>query len=160
MNPKCSQNVLAPGAVQRNVMRIKAESLDHEFERDKMFPEWHGWHAARRGLGTNLYRLGLPEKTIQAILRHANVSTTKHVLHQERSRWFDLREIDRKGGRTLVILLVAGEKSTQRSAIQTAKAYWRSAKTAGKGLWEFGLMECPSDRCRKRMLSWAEHLPD
>lgn len=52
------------------------ERLDHEFERDKMLPEWHGWHAARRGLGTNLYRLGVPEKTIQAILRHANVSTT------------------------------------------------------------------------------------
>jgi hypothetical protein len=49
---------------------------DHIFERDKAFPEWHGWHAARRGLGTNLYRLGVPEKTIQAILRHANVSTT------------------------------------------------------------------------------------
>jgi hypothetical protein len=51
-------------------------SPDHKFERDKMLPEWHGWHAARRGLGTNLYRLGVPEKTIQAILRHANVSTT------------------------------------------------------------------------------------
>ena len=38
-----------------------------------MLPEWHGWHAARRGLGTNLYRLGVPEKTIQA-LRYANVS--------------------------------------------------------------------------------------
>jgi len=49
---------------------------DHAFERDKILPEWHGWHAARRGLGTNLYRLGVPEKTIQAILRHANVSTT------------------------------------------------------------------------------------
>lgn len=49
---------------------------EHKFERDKSLPEWHGWHAARRGLGTNLYRLGVPEKTIQAILRHANVSTT------------------------------------------------------------------------------------
>jgi len=49
---------------------------DHSFERDASRPEWHGWHAARRGLGTNLYRLGVPEKTIQAILRHANVSTT------------------------------------------------------------------------------------
>jgi integrase len=48
----------------------------HSFERDAGRPEWHGWHAARRGLGTNLYRLGVPEKTIQAILRHANVSTT------------------------------------------------------------------------------------
>jgi len=26
-------------------------------------------------LGTNLFRLGVPEKSIQAILRHANVST-------------------------------------------------------------------------------------
>jgi integrase len=38
--------------------------------------EWHGWHAFRRGLGTNLYRIGTPDKTIQAILRHSNVSTT------------------------------------------------------------------------------------
>ena len=49
---------------------------DHKFERDKILPEWHGWHAARRGLGTNLYRMGVPEKTTQGILRHANVSTT------------------------------------------------------------------------------------
>jgi len=54
----------------------KDTAPDHEFVRDKILPEWHGWHAARRGLGTNLYRLGVPEKTIQAILRHANVSTT------------------------------------------------------------------------------------
>jgi integrase len=53
-----------------------SDSHDHGFVRDKILPEWHGWHAARRGLGTNLYRLGVPEKTIQAILRHANVSTT------------------------------------------------------------------------------------
>ena len=38
--------------------------------------KWHGWHAFRRGLGTNLYRIGTPDKTIQAILRHSNVSTT------------------------------------------------------------------------------------
>jgi len=38
--------------------------------------EWRGWHAFRRGLATNLYRIGVPERTIQAILRHANVSTT------------------------------------------------------------------------------------
>ena len=38
--------------------------------------QWHGWHAFRRGLATNLYRLGAPDKTVQAILRHANVSTT------------------------------------------------------------------------------------
>lgn len=49
---------------------------DHKFVRDSSRPEWHGWHAARRGLGSNLYALGVPEKVIQEILRHANVSTT------------------------------------------------------------------------------------
>ena len=49
---------------------------DHEFERDNRLPVWHGWHAARRGLGTNLYRLGVHDKVIQAILRHSNVSVT------------------------------------------------------------------------------------
>ncbi len=43
--------------------------------------QWHGWHALRRGLSSNLYRLGVPDKTIQAILRHANVATTlKHYV--------------------------------------------------------------------------------
>jgi integrase len=37
---------------------------------------WPGWHAFRRGLATNLYRLGVADKTIQSILRHANLSTT------------------------------------------------------------------------------------
>jgi len=48
----------------------------HPYKRDNSIPEWHGWHAARRGLGSNLYRLGVPELVIQRILRHANVSTT------------------------------------------------------------------------------------
>lgn len=49
---------------------------DHPFKRDGRIPEWYGWHAARRGLGSNLYRLGVPDMVIQRILRHANVSTT------------------------------------------------------------------------------------
>ena len=49
---------------------------DREYKRDGRIPEWHGWHAARRGLGSNLYHLGVPEMVIQRILRHANVSTT------------------------------------------------------------------------------------
>jgi integrase len=40
---------------------------------------WQGWHAFRRGLATNLHRLGVPDKTIQAILRHANISTTQNI---------------------------------------------------------------------------------
>lgn len=52
------------------------QKADHEYKLDKSIPEWHGWHAARRGLGSNLYRLGVPDMVIQRILRHANVSTT------------------------------------------------------------------------------------
>lgn len=48
----------------------------HKYERAACLPEWHGWHAARRGLGSNLYRLGVPDMVTQRILRHANVSTT------------------------------------------------------------------------------------
>lgn len=51
-------------------------NADHEYKRDSRIPEWHGWHAGRRGLGSNLYRLGVPDMVIQRILRHANVSTT------------------------------------------------------------------------------------
>jgi integrase len=40
--------------------------------------QWHGWHAFRRGLATNLHRLGVPDKTIQRILRHANVAVTQN----------------------------------------------------------------------------------
>jgi integrase len=41
--------------------------------------EWHGWHAFRRGLATNLHRLGVSDKVIQQILRHANVTTTINI---------------------------------------------------------------------------------
>jgi integrase len=37
---------------------------------------WHGWHAFRRGLATNLHTLGVDDKTIQAILRHSNIGLT------------------------------------------------------------------------------------
>src|SRR5215472_2636568 len=50
------------------------QSVPYKYKRDAAFPKWHGWHAARRGLGSNLYRLGVAEKVIQRILRHANVS--------------------------------------------------------------------------------------
>jgi integrase len=38
---------------------------------------WKGRHAYRRGLATNLHALGVDDKTIQAILRHEDVSTTQ-----------------------------------------------------------------------------------
>jgi integrase len=55
---------------------IQHGAANHHCNRDANLPEWHGWHAARRGLGSNLYRLGVPDMVIQRILRHANVNTT------------------------------------------------------------------------------------
>jgi hypothetical protein len=40
---------------------------------------WRGWHAFRRGLATNLHRLGVDDKTIQTILRHGSVQTTREI---------------------------------------------------------------------------------
>jgi integrase len=51
----------------------------HAFKLDTWIPRWHGWHAFRRGLATNLHALGVDDKTIQAILRHSNVGLTQNV---------------------------------------------------------------------------------
>jgi integrase len=40
---------------------------------------WHGWHAFRRGLATNLHHLGADDKTIQGILRHSSLATTQAI---------------------------------------------------------------------------------
>ena len=38
---------------------------------------WHGFHAFRRGLATNLHALGVDDLTIQKILRHSDVAVTQ-----------------------------------------------------------------------------------
>jgi hypothetical protein len=48
--------------------------MPHKFERNKVLPEWRGWHAFRRGLATNLNRLGVDHSVIQRILRHSTVA--------------------------------------------------------------------------------------
>jgi integrase len=51
----------------------------HVFQRDSSLPLWHGWHAFRRGLATNLHDLGIDDKTIQGILRHSNIGITQNI---------------------------------------------------------------------------------
>jgi integrase len=46
----------------------------------------HGWHALRRGLGTNLHDSGVQDKTIQAILRHSNVFVTQSYYIKTRQK--------------------------------------------------------------------------
>ena len=64
----------------RNGKPLRLENLLRRDMRpafDEAKIKWHGWHAFRRGLATNLSGLGVEDKTIQAILRHSNVSTTR-----------------------------------------------------------------------------------
>lgn len=44
-------------------------------EKDKLV--WHGYHSFRRGLASNLKRLGVNDLTIARILRHSDVSVTR-----------------------------------------------------------------------------------
>lgn len=67
-----ARNGCEPGPV--NLSSVFKRQIKPKLKEAKF--EWHGWHAFRRGLATNLYQLGVPDKTIQAILRHSNLSTT------------------------------------------------------------------------------------
>ena len=58
-------------------LRAEHARADHEYQTDRSHPEWHGWHAFRGGLATNLHDLGVDDTTIQAILRHSNVAVTQ-----------------------------------------------------------------------------------
>lgn len=76
-----SRRVIGPSI--ESCIRCQKKASDHKpeghmFELDKTI-EWHGWHAFRRGLATNLHALGVEDKTIQAILRHSNVGLTMNV---------------------------------------------------------------------------------
>jgi integrase len=53
------------------------KKADHDYVRNTVLPQWHGWHAFRRGLATNLHQMGVDDLIIQAILRHSNVSVTQ-----------------------------------------------------------------------------------
>lgn len=47
---------------------------------------WHGWHAFRRGLATNLDELGVPLNVVQQILRHGDPGTTGRFYRKTRSK--------------------------------------------------------------------------
>ena len=49
----------------------------HDYKRDERIPQWHGWHAARRGLASNLNAIGIDDSVIQRILRHSQISVTQ-----------------------------------------------------------------------------------
>jgi integrase len=63
--------------------RAHCQKESHGFKRDELLPQWRGWHAFRRGLGTNLKGLDVDLKTIQEILRHAHIATTADIYVKE-----------------------------------------------------------------------------
>lgn len=77
-----ARRVIMPALSRCAVCRKQEEEHKpegHVYQRDETLPHWHGWHAFRRGLATNLHALGVEDKTIQAILRHSNVGLTMNV---------------------------------------------------------------------------------
>jgi len=51
---------------------------------------WHGWHAFRRGLASNLYEIGAQDKVVQRILRHSK----PHVTRERYIKVFDRTVLD------------------------------------------------------------------
>jgi integrase len=72
--------------------------------------ECYGWHAFRRGLATNLNRIGVDARTIQAILRHSNVSTTLsfYVKNSSGDSVAALQRLERAMGNEWATTAVAG----------------------------------------------------
>jgi len=66
---RCSDGLpISLDIVQRRVIRPALEAIG--------LP-WRGWHAFRRGLASNLYAMGVPDKAVQCILRHSRPHVTK-----------------------------------------------------------------------------------
>jgi integrase len=73
---------------------------------------WHGWHSFRRGIATNLNRIGIDVRTIQAILRHSNVTTTLgfYVKNSSGDSVAALQRLERAMGNEWATIAVAGSR--------------------------------------------------
>jgi integrase len=67
-------------AASRGKKPIRMDNLSkREIKPDlkKAKVKWHGWHAFRRGLATNLSELDVPDPVIRRMLRHGDIETTQ-----------------------------------------------------------------------------------
>ncbi|HXA75656.1 MAG TPA: tyrosine-type recombinase/integrase [Candidatus Acidoferrales bacterium] len=76
-----ARRVIQP-AIEKCI-RCRKPEAEHKpegciFELDQTLA-WHGWHAFRRGIATNLHGLGVADTTIQRILRHSDVEVTRRI---------------------------------------------------------------------------------
>jgi integrase len=73
----CMKEALNRCAICRKGKSEHGPTVAHTYERDASLPTWSGWHAFRRGLASNLNRLGVDDSVIQGILRHSTVAVTQ-----------------------------------------------------------------------------------
>jgi integrase len=66
-----------PLSLHNVVNRQILPTLEERRKLDETVPQWHGFHAASRGIGTNLNRLGVDDTFIQKVLRHSDLTTTQ-----------------------------------------------------------------------------------
>jgi len=79
---------------------------------------WHGWHAFRRGLASNLNKLGADAKTLQELLRHGSMGVTmKHYVVIDRTETADaMQKLER------LLAKSSGLKSSEQRVASWAKA--------------------------------------
>jgi integrase len=82
--------------------------------------EWHGFHAFRRGLATNLRSLGVDDLTIMEILRHSDVSVTRGSY---------IKRVDEKSVEAMD-KLEAGIRKSARKGVKSVKAVREVQRTA------------------------------
>ncbi len=75
-NPACGLMFQSTARKPLNLDALAKDVIRPAFEKHGL--QWHGWHAFRRGLATNLHRLGVSDETIQRILRHSTISVTQN----------------------------------------------------------------------------------
>jgi integrase len=66
---------------ERKGFALNLDNLAGRVIRPALGARWKGWQAFRRGLGTNLFSLGVAPEVVQTILRHSDAATTrKHYI--------------------------------------------------------------------------------
>ena len=76
-NPRQGYILQSPRGKPLNLDALAKDVIRPAFEAAKL--PWYGWHAFRRGVGHEPQPAGIPDKVIQQILRHANVTTTMNI---------------------------------------------------------------------------------
>jgi integrase len=97
---------LTPASPQNVLRDVIAPALE------KAGIEWHGFHAFRRGLATNLRALGVDDLTIMEILRHSDVAVTRASY---------IKRIDEKSVEAMD-RLEAGIRKSARKGVKSVKA--------------------------------------